>query len=95
MILPLTSNPSETFSFNINDTIYKFKQMWNTQGFWTLDILDINDNAFINGVKIVTKTNLLSMHPGIPFDLRSERDVDPTRNNLNEFELIVIEKENG
>ncbi len=63
MILPLTNNPSETFSFNINDTIYKFKQMWNSQGFWTLDILDINDNAFINGVKLVTKThpNLLDI----------------------------------
>lgn len=95
MILPLTINPSETFSFNINGTIYKFKQMWNTQGFWTIDILDINDDAFINGVKLVTKTNLLSMHQSIPFDLRSERDNDPTRDNLNEFELIVTEKENG
>lgn len=92
MILPLTNKPSETFSFNINGTIYKFKQMWNTQGFWTLDILDINDNAFINGVKIVTKTNLLLMHPGIPFDLRSERREDPARNNLKQFELVISEK---
>ena len=95
MILPLTNKPSETFSFNINNTIYKFKQMWNTEGFWTLDILDINDNAFINGVKIVTKTNLLFMHPNIPFDLRSERNNDPTRDNLNQFELVILEKDNG
>jgi len=95
MILPLTNNPSETFSFNIDGIIYKFKQMWNTQGFWTLDILDINDNAFIHGVKIVTKENLLFMHPGIPFDLRSERTNDPLRDTLNQFELEVLDKDNG
>ena len=95
MILPLTNNPSETFSFNINDTIYKFKQTWNTQGFWTLDIMDLDGNAFVYGVKIVTQTNLLPMHSNIPFNLRSEKELDPTRNNLNEFELIVTEKENG
>jgi len=95
MILPLTNNPSETFSFNINGTIYKFKQVWNSLGFWTLDVLDINDNAFIYGVKIVTKENLLSMHPAIPFDLRSERYDDPGRYNLDEFELEIIEKQNG
>jgi hypothetical protein len=92
MILPLTNNPSETFSFNINGTVYKFRQIWNTLGFWTIDILDINDDAFVNGVKIVTKENLLEPHTAIPFDLRSERANDPTRNNLNEFELEVVER---
>lgn len=95
MILPLTNNPSESFSFSINGTIYKFRQIWNTQGFWTLDILDINDNAFIFGVKLVTKTNLLFMHPSIPFDLRSGRDNDPLRDTLNQFELEILEKDNG
>lgn len=95
MILPLTNNPSETFSFIINGEVYKFKQMWNTLGFWTLSISDINDNKIIDNVVLVTKTNLLSMHPGIVFDLRSERNNDPTRNNLNEFELEILEKTNG
>jgi len=95
MILPLSNNPSESFSFNINGTIFKFRQIWNTEGFWTLDILDINDNAFIFGVKLVTKTNLLNMHPGIPFDLRSERDNDPLRNDLDQFALNILDKDNG
>lgn len=95
MILPLSNNPSETFSFNINGSIYKFKQMWNTQGFWTLNIADVNSISFVNGVKLVTKTNILAMHPSLPFDLKSERDNDPTRDNLNEFELEILEKDNG
>ena len=95
MILPLSNNPSETFSFNINDSVFKFRQMWNTQGFWTLDIADINNVSFVNGVKIVTKENLLAMHPSVSFDLRSNRDNDPTRDNLNEFELEILEKDNA
>jgi len=94
MNLPLTNNnPSESFSFNINGTVYKFKQMWNSLGFWTLDILDINDNAFILGVKLVTKENLLIMHPSLPFDLYSNNDNDPTRYTLDQFNLQILEKE--
>ena len=95
MILPLSNNPAETFTFNINDVIYKFEQKWNTLGFWTISILDINDNELILGVKLVTRENLLFMHPSIPFDLRSERDTDPTRDNLSEFALEIIVKDNG
>ena len=95
MMLPLTINPSENFNFNINGEIYKFKQKWNTLGFWTIDITDINGVPFVYGVKLITRENLLAMHPSVPFDLRSERLNDPTRNNLNEFELEVLEKNNG
>jgi len=95
MILPLTTNPSESFNYNVNGEVYKFKQKWNTLGFWTLDIVNITGSPFIYGVKLLTKTNLLEMHPAIPFDLRSERLNDPERNNLNEFELEILEKNNG
>ena len=95
MMLPLTISPSESFQFNINGEIYKFKQKWNTRGFWTLDIVNITGTPFIYGVKLLTRENLLAAHPDIPFDLRSERLNDPSRNNLNEFELEVIEKNNG
>jgi Domain of unknown function (DUF6983) len=94
MILPLTNNPSESFSFNIDGVIYKFRQRWNTYGFWTIDISDVDGIAFVHGVKLVTRENILDMHPSIPFDLRSERISDPSRNNLNEFELQIIEKNN-
>jgi hypothetical protein len=90
----MTNNPSESFNFNVNGVIYKFKQKWNTLGFWTLDILDIEGNPFVYGIKIVTKENLLIMHPSIPFELRSEKEDDPTRNNLSEFELEILEKSN-
>jgi len=92
MILPLTNNPSESFNFNINDVVYKFKQKWNTLGFWTLDILDTDGNPLVYAVKIVTRENLLNMYPNIPFDLRSKRDNDPTRDNLAEFELQILAK---
>ena len=95
MILPLTNNPSESFSFNIEGEVYKFKQKWNTLGYWTLDILDIDGVPFIYGVKLVTRENILCMHPAIPFDLRSERLNDPTRNTLDQFELQIVEKNNG
>jgi len=95
MTLPLTNNPSETFSFNINGEIFKFKQLWNAMGFWTLNISDANDVAIISGVKLITKENLLIMHPSIAFDLRSERDIDPTRYDLDQFELTITEKDNG
>jgi len=95
MILPLTNNPSESFNFKINEIIYKFKQKWNTQGFWTVDILDIDGVPFIYAVKIVTKENLLKAFPNIPFDLRSKKEDDPTRDNLDEFELEILENTNG
>lgn len=92
MILPLTNNPSESFNFNINDVIYKFKQKWNTLGFWTLDVFDTDGNPLIYAVKIVAQENLLNMHPNIPFDLKSEKENDPTRDNLAEFELQILAK---
>lgn len=91
MTLPLTNSPSESFNFNINGDIYKFKQKWNTLGFWTLDIFDINGVPFVYAIKLITRENLLVAHPNIPFDLRSERSDDPQRNNLNEFELEVLD----
>ncbi len=95
MTLPLTNNPSETFSFNINGEIFKFKQLWNAMGFWTINISDANDTAIISGLKLITRENLLAMHPSITFDLRSERESDPTRNDLDQFELLILEKDNG
>jgi len=95
MTLPLTNNPSETFSFNIKDEIYKFKQKWSTLGYWTIDILNIDGDPFVYGVKLITRENILDMHPAISFDLRSERPNNPTRNNLDQFELLVLEKNNG
>lgn len=88
--LPLTNNPEELFSASINQNLYNFRQLWNTNGFWTLDIRDADDNILALGVKIVTKLDILSLYDQIPFGLYSERDNDPTRDDLDSLLLQVI-----
>ena len=91
--LPLTNSPAETFSVVIFSVVYNMRQVWNTLGFWTLDILDEDGVALTYGVRLVTRTNLLDQYPNIPFNLRSEAVSDPARNNLREFGLIVTDKD--
>lgn len=91
-LLPLTNNPEEKFSSTIEDNLYNFRQLWNTKGFWTLDIKNADDNILILGVKLVTKLNLLSLYPQVSFELYSDNENDPTRNNLDSFLLQVLEK---
>jgi hypothetical protein len=88
----LTTNPEENFSVSIFDLLYNFRQLWNTKGFWTLDIKDADGNILVLGVKLVTQLNLLNLYPQVPFDLYSSNDNDPTRNDLNSFLLQIIEK---
>lgn len=93
MILPLTNNPSETFSIEIFEVVYNMRQIWNsTAEFWSLDIADVNGVDIVAGVKIVALTNLLAQYIQLPFDLLSTTEIDPTRNNLNEFILEVVLK---
>ena len=91
--LPLTTNPEETFSVSIFDIVYNFRQLWNVNySFWTLDILNADGTPIVYGVKLITQEYLLMQYPQVPFDLKSEVDDDPTRDNLNEFFLEVLEK---
>lgn len=92
MILPLTNNPEESFSISIFDNIYNFRQLWNEYGFWSIDILDADSNPLVYGVKLVTRLALLKQYVNIDFDLISQSENDPTRSNLNEFNLQVIGK---
>ena len=92
MYLPLTNNPEEDFNVLINDSIYTFRQLWNEIGFWTLDIKDVDGNSLVYGVKIITKEYILQQYPQIPFDLKSENNNDPGRQNLESFLLEVINK---
>ena len=93
MIIPLTNNPEESFNISIFDIVYRFRQLWNEYGFWTLDINDNDGNVLIYGVKIIAGNKLLNQYPHIPFDLINNSEDDPTRNNLNEFQLEVVEKD--
>jgi hypothetical protein len=93
MYLPLVNNPEEKFNISINEIVYSFKQLWNTNGFWTLDITDPDGVVLVYGVKLVTQLYLLIQYPHIPFDLYSSNELDPDRNSLNEFLLDVSIKD--
>ena len=92
MYLPLTNNPEENFNISIFNIIYIFRQLWNEIGFWTLDIKDVDGNSLVYGVKIITQEYLLQQYPQIPFDLKSENNNDPGRQDLESFLLEVINK---
>ena len=93
LILPLTNNPEESFNITISGTVYNIRQLWNTLGFWTIDILDENGDPLAYGVKLVTKTELTFQHPSVPFNLRSDADEDPSRDSLDSFNLVVTDKD--
>lgn len=86
----LSNNSEESFSFAVNDVIYKFRQLWNENGFWTLDIFDENEEALIYGVKLVAGFDLLSRFPHIPFSLTIPGDVDPERYTLSDSKLVIV-----
>lgn len=90
--LPLTNNPAEIFNITVLETVYIMRQIWNTLGFWALDIRDVDNNSLVLAVKLVTKTNVLAQYANLPFDLRSEILTDPGRFDLEEFNLEVLEK---
>ncbi len=92
MNLPLTNNPEETFRVSIFDTVYNFRQLWNTLGFWTIDISDSDGNILVYGIKIITQENILRQYAQIPFSLESTAELDPGRNDLEEFLLVVTER---
>lgn len=93
LYLPLTNNPEETFNISILETIYLFRQLWNDNGFWTLDIKDADGNILVLGVKIITQEHLLRQYPQLRFDLLSANAADPIRTNLDSFLLEVIDKD--
>lgn len=93
MYLPLTNNPEETFNISIFEVIYICRQLWNENGFWTLDIKDANGAVLIYGLKLVTQEFLLRQYPQLDFDLISAINLDPVRDNLDSFNLEVIAKD--
>ena len=92
--LPFTLNPDETFQITIFGNLYNMRQLWNTLGFWTLDIRDENGEELTLGVKLVTGLSLLKQYPHIRFDIKSESVLsDPTRSDLDTFVFEVTDKD--
>lgn len=92
MYLPLINNPEETFNISIFNTIYIFRQLWNENGFWTIDIKDANSNIIVSGIKLITQEFLLHQYPQITFDLISSVAADPGRYDLSFFQLEITDK---
>ena len=92
--LPLTLNPEETFQITIFESLYNMRQLWNTLGFWTLDIRDENSDPLAIGVKLVTGIFLLKQYPQIRFDIKSDSLLaDPGRFDLTSFVFEVTNKD--
>lgn len=88
-IIKLANSPDETFSIVINETLYTFRQMWNTLGFWTLSIFDDAGTALIHNAKLVSGIFILEQYPSIEFDLYIDTELDPQRDNITDIEIGV------
>ena len=95
MALPLTLNPEESFQIVIFETLYNMRQLWNTAGeFWTLDILNADNEALALGVKLVSGVPLLSQYSQIGFELESaDLSADPDRDDLDNFVFEITNKD--
>ena len=95
MALPLTLNPEESFQIVIFETLYNMRQLWNTAGeFWTLDILNADNEALALGVKLVSGVPLLSQYSQIRFELESaDLSADPDRDDLDNFVFEITNKD--
>ena len=90
--IKFSNDPENTFNTIILDTVYTFKTQRNTLGFWSLGIFDEDGNPLVYSVKIVAGSFLMSQYPHILFDVYVPGDIDPTRSNLNEFEMEIWTK---
>lgn len=92
--LPLTLNPEETFQIVIFENLYNLRQLWNTRGFWTLDINDQDNEPMVLGVKLVSGIFLLKQYPNVRFDLKSDNLLaNPTRSDLDTFVFEITNKD--
>lgn len=90
--LPLTINSEETFSIVILETVYNMRQIWNTLGYWFLDILDENGDPIVMGIRLIGNHFMLTQYPALTFDLKIDSPFDPTRDNLSQLSVEVWTK---
>ena len=86
---PLSSYPEETFTIPLFGRVYNCKQRWNTLGFWTLDFNDEDGDPIVEGIKLVTGLDLVKAYPELPFTLRINPVVEPTRDNITKLILEI------
>lgn len=64
IIIPFVNYPAYTEDILIDEFNYRFRFVWNNRGqFWTLSILNANENIeIINGIKLVLNYELLKQY---------------------------------
>lgn len=90
--IKLSTSPEETRTTVIGEIVYNFRQLWNTIGFWTIDIITEDSITLVTGVKLVSGLFLLKQYTNIPFDIKIDSSVDPTRFDIAGYILEVYSK---
>lgn len=91
--LKLSSSPEEDITIVVNEVVYNIRQLWNTLGFWTVDILtDDNTTPLVYGIKLVSGSYLLQQYVDILFDVKIDSEIDPTRLNIEDYVLEIYSK---
>lgn len=90
--IKLSKSPEETITTVIEDTVYNLRQLWNTIGFWTIDILTKDGIPLVTGIKIISGLFILKQYANIPFDLKINSTVDPSRFDIEDHILEVYIK---
>ncbi|MBJ9593235.1 phage baseplate plug family protein [Burkholderia seminalis] len=66
--IPL-SNDGQTFKMSLAGVIYQLTVQWrNAIGMWLLDIADANGDLLVNGIPLVTGTDLLGQYAYLGFN---------------------------
>ena len=86
--VPLSPTP-QTFQISLAGTTYTLTVKWNAQNAsWMLDIADINSNAIVSGIPIITGADLLAQYEylniggGLQAQTDNDTDAVPTLDNL-------------
>lgn len=61
--IPLTSDPSQTFSIELAGDIYQFRVIYNQRyGTWSFDLSDVDDVLLVAGIPLLIGSDLLSQY---------------------------------
>ena len=95
--IPLTNDPAQSFSIDLNDVLYDVGVTYNTRAaIWMLDL--VSDDDALYGVALVSGVNLLQQHPFALDSLflinLSDSTEDPAADDLADaFALVSLTDE--
>ena len=95
--IPLTNDPAQSFSIDLNDVLYDVGVTYNTRAaVWMLDL--VSDDDALYGIALVSGVNLLQQHPFALDSLflinLSDSASDPATDNLSDdFALVSLTDE--